>query len=70
MRVHKQHINRPEYRQIAASKHFAECAGNKDIPVKVFPFYKIMNPDKAFRDIKEHTFINIFKPSLNNINYG
>lgn len=67
MRVHKQQINTPEYRQIAVSKHIAECAKNKDPPFKVFPFYKILNDDKSFRDIKEQSFIKIFNPHLNGL---
>lgn len=65
MRVHKQQIYNAEYRQIAASKHFADCAGNLTTPFKVYPFYKIMTMDKSFRDIKEQTFIRKFKPVLN-----
>jgi hypothetical protein len=65
IRVHKQHINQPQYRKIAVSKHIAECAGDMDPPFKVFPFYKVMNSDKSFRDVKEQTFIKIFKPLLN-----
>lgn len=67
MRVHKQQINTPEYRKIAVSKHIAECARDKDIRFKVFPFYKIMKPEKTFRDVKEQRFINIYKPLLNNL---
>ena len=69
IRVHKQQINTPEYRKIAVSKHIAECAANKDIPFKVFPFYKILKPCKSFRDVKEQSFIKTFKPSLNSLTY-
>lgn len=67
MRVHKQHILTPEYRKLAVSKHIAECAHDKEIKFKVFPFYKIMQNNKTFRDVKEQTFIRTFKPALNSL---
>ena len=69
MRVHKQHINTPEYRKLAVSSHIAQCAGNINPQFKVFPFYKIMQADKTFRDVKEQTFIKRFKPLLNSLTY-
>jgi hypothetical protein len=69
IRVHKQQIKTPEYRKIAVSKHIAECAGDYDIPFKVFPFYKLLQPDKTLRDVKEQSFIHTFKPFLNSLTY-
>lgn len=71
MRVHKQHINTPEYRKLAVSQHIANCARNIDQQFKVFPFYKILqsNNSKTFRDVKEQTFIRKFKPLLNSLTY-
>ena len=67
MSVHKQHIMTPEYRKIAVSKHIAECAIDKTPAFKVFPFYKIPHEDKSLRDVKEQSFVNIFKPKLNGL---
>lgn len=67
MRVHKQQIKTPQYRKIPVSKHIADCAGEMEIPFKVFPFYKIIHPDKTFRDVKELSFINKFRPLLNRL---
>ena len=69
IRVHKQQINTPEYRKIAVSKHIAECAEDQNIQFRVFPFYKIMQADKTFRDVKEQAFIRTFKPFLNSLTY-
>lgn len=70
IRVHKQQINTPEYRKIAVSKHIAECAANQQIKFRVFPFYKVMQNDKTFRDVKEQSFIRTFKPALNSLMFN
>ena len=64
IRVHKQHINVPEYRQIQLSEHLDEC-GQKVF--SVFPFFKLYTDDALTRKEKERHFINLFKPSLNSI---
>ena len=69
IRVHKQQIHTPEYRKIAVSRHIAECAGDMDISFKVFPFYKVLQPDKIFREVKEQSFIKKFRPFLNSLTY-
>ena len=54
--LHRQHINHPEYRKLPVSEHIPSCAKNKKIQFKVFPFYKIFNDNKDFKDTKEYFF--------------
>jgi hypothetical protein len=69
IRVHKQQINQPQYRNCPVSKHISDCAGNSKIPFKVIPFYKILSQDDTFRDAKEAYFIKKIKPKLNGIRF-
>ena len=62
VRVHKQHINSPEYRQIPLSEHLDIC-GNKQF--SIFPFYKLSGGTNIQRREKEKHFIHSFKPKLN-----
>lgn len=64
VRVHKQHINTPEYRQIALSEHLDVC-GHKQF--HIFPFYKLTGGDNICRREKEKHFIRTLKPKLNNV---
>ncbi|XP_062579660.1 uncharacterized protein LOC134241640 [Saccostrea cucullata] len=63
VRVHRQHINSPEYRQIPLSEHLDTC-GNKQFTI--FPFYKLSSESDIQRREKEKHFIHVFKPRLNN----
>ena len=63
--LHRQHFDHPEYRKLPVSSHIPECAKNKDIKFKVFPFYKFYNDNEQFRLIKEKYFITKYKPALN-----
>ena len=49
VRVHKQHINTPEYRQIALSEHLDVC-GHKQLHI---PFHKLTGGDNICRREKE-----------------
>lgn len=62
IRVHKQQIRHPKYRQIPLSKHLDECAGGK---FKFFPLYRCINGTETYRKELEKKFIRIFKPKLN-----
>ena len=64
VRVHKQHINTPEFRQIALSEHYDVC-GHKQF--HIFPFYKLTGGDNICRREKEKHFIRTLKPKLNNV---
>ncbi|XP_061175938.1 uncharacterized protein LOC133184880 [Saccostrea echinata] len=64
VRVHRQHINSPEYRQIPLSEHLDRC-GNKQFTI--FPFYKLSNESDIQGREKEKHFIHVFKPKLNNL---
>lgn len=64
IRVHKQQINTPAYRQIRLSEHLDVC-GEKQF--HVFPFYKCLGNSDIMRFEKEKHFINVFKPKLNNL---
>ena len=64
VRVHKQHINSPEYRQINLSAHLETC-GKKQF--SIFPFYKLRNASAIQRREKEKHFICTLKPILNSL---
>ena len=64
VRVHKQHINTPEYRKIKLSEHIDTC-GKKSF--KIFPFYKLHTDSILERREKEKMFIKLFKPKLNRL---
>lgn len=63
IRVHKQHINNPQYRQIKLSEHLDICGKRQ---FTVFPFYK-MSGNQIQRREKEKHFITTLKPKLNSI---
>ena len=65
MRVHRQQINTPKYRQLGMSKHIDECC-SQEPKFTVAPFYKTTN-DKSRTSVKEQYFINTLKPSLNRL---
>ena len=48
MRVHRQQIRDPAYRQIPLSAHLETCAGGA---FKVFPFYKMLSDSDTLREI-------------------
>lgn len=64
IRIHKQHINSPEYRKIKLSEHLDVC-GKKSFTV--FPFYKMCECNTSERREKEKHFIRIYKPKLNSL---
>ena len=64
IRVHKQHVNIPEYRQIALSEHLDIC-GHKQF--HIFPFDKLTGEDNLCRREKEKHFIRSSKPKINNV---
>lgn len=64
IRIHKQHINQPEYRKLKVSEHLDLC-GKKSFTV--FPFYKMYNSNTVERRDKEKHFIRTFKPKLNSL---
>ena len=57
MRVHRQQIRDPSYRQIPLSSHLDTCSGGV---FKIFPFYKMRTTSGEHRDIKEKMFIQKF----------
>ena len=64
IRVHKQHIQAPEYRKIKLSQHLDICGHGQ---FKVFPFYKLYTDNVIQRRDQEKHFIQMFKPSLNSL---
>jgi hypothetical protein len=62
VRVHKQHIRYPEYREIPLSEHIDTC-GKKQF--SVFPFFKMPGESDIRRRDKEKHFMRSFKPKLN-----
>ena len=64
IRVHKQHIQVPEYRKIKLSAHLDTCGRGK---FQVFPFYKLYTDNVIQRREQEKHFIRKFKPSLNSL---
>ena len=64
IRVHKQHIQAPEYRKIKLSQHLDICGHGQ---FKVFPFYKLYTDNVIQRRDQEKQFIQKFKPSLNSL---
>lgn len=64
VRVHKQHINTPEYRKIKLSEHLDTCGQKK---FNLFPFYKMYTETILERKEKEKYFIKLFKPKLNSL---
>lgn len=62
VRIHKQQIRQPEYRQIPLSEHLEVCAGGK---FKIFPFYKCQQDNEEYRKETERKFIKLFQPKLN-----
>ena len=65
VRVHKQQINNPQYRQLGMSKHIDDCCGNTP-KFNITPFFKISD-NKSMGCTKEKYFIEKFKPMLNNL---
>ena len=64
VRVHRQHINDANTRQLKVSEHIDKCS-NKEPKFWIFPFYKLSNSDTTFRREKEQFFIRKAKPTLN-----
>ncbi|XP_062612905.1 uncharacterized protein LOC134274656 [Saccostrea cucullata] len=64
IRIHKQHIQHPEYRQVKVSEHLDQC-GNGHFTV--FPFYKLLTDSTVERREKEKHFIKSLKPTLNSL---
>ena len=62
VRIHKQQIRQPEYRQIPLSEHLDICAGGK---FKIFPFFKCTEPTEEYRKELERKFIKVFDAKLN-----
>ena len=56
VRVHIQHINSPEYRQINLSAHLETCEKKQ---FSIFPFYKLRNASAIQRREKEKHFIRL-----------
>ena len=46
------------------SGHIDYCARNKPIKFKIWLLHKMQSDNAALRKIKEHYFINLFKPKL------
>ena len=65
IRIHKQHINQPEYRKIKLSEHLDKC-GNGHF--SVIPIYKLYTNSVLGRREKEKHFIRLLRPTLNSIN--
>ena len=61
MTVHRQQTNHEDLTIIRANEHFAHCSGGQ---FHIFPLYKVYGND-FFRKEKEHLFIDILEPSLN-----
>ena len=64
VRVHKQQIKEPKYRQIGVSEHLDICGKTN---FTIFPFYKVFSDSKTVREERETYFQNRFKPSLNKL---
>lgn len=64
IRIHKQHVNQPEYRKIKLSEHLDICGHGQ---FSVFPFYKLYTDNAIERREKEKHFIKSLKPSLNSL---
>ncbi len=64
VRVHRQHVNDPNTRQLIVSEHIDNCAKTEP-KFYVFPFLKLNNNDTILRREKEQFFIRKFKPTLN-----
>lgn len=64
IRIHKQHVNQPEYRKIKLSEHLDICGHGQ---FSVFPFYKLYTDNPIERREKEKHFIKSLKPSLNSL---
>jgi predicted GIY-YIG superfamily endonuclease len=64
IRVHRQHVNDANTRQLRVSEHIALCS-KMEPKFKVFPFYKLGHNDTAMRREKEQFFIRKFRPTLN-----
>lgn len=64
IRMHKQHIQVPEYRKIKLSEHIDRCGQGQ---FKVFPFYKLFQENITERREKEKYFIQKFNTSLNSL---
>ena len=64
VRVHKQHINTPEYRKIALSEHYDVCRHKQ---FHIFPEYKLTGEVNICKREKEKHFIRTLKPKLNNV---
>lgn len=62
IRIHRQQLLDPSTRQISLSEHLETCGKGQ---YRVFPFYKMKNPDVSERLAKETRFIQIFRPKLN-----
>ena len=62
IRIHKQHINQPEYRKMKLSEHLDICGNGK---FSVIPLYKLYTDSVLERREKEKHFIQFLKPTLN-----
>ena len=58
IRIHKQHINQPEYRKIKLSEHLDKC-GNGHF--SVIPIYKLYTNSVLGRREKEKHFIRLLR---------
>ena len=62
VRVHKEQIKHPQYRQIPLSKHLQNCGQSK---FKIMPIFKCNRKADSYRKEMERFFIGIFKTKLN-----
>ena len=60
--IYRQHIRQPKYEKIEFERHLRTFA--KGI-FKIFPFFKMKENNKIFREYYEDHFIKKFKPELN-----
>ena len=64
VRVHKQQIRQPQYRQIPLSEHLEKCANGK---FKIFPLFKCPGKTELYRKELEKKLIKVFSAKLNSI---
>jgi hypothetical protein len=65
IRIHKQHINQPDYRKNKLSEHPDICGKGH---FSVLPIYKLYTNSVLGRREKEKYFIRLLGPTLNSIN--
>ena len=62
---HKLCVLNKDYREQYVYKHIFECAGHRDIPFKVTPFFKVKGSSLTALKTTEDYFINALNPLLN-----